>query len=288
MPILVSKNTRVLVQGITGKQGRFHTESMLSYGTKIVAGVTPGKGGTEVYGVPVYDTVYEALREHHVDASIIFVPAPYALDAAMEAMNAGIKLLVVITEHIPIHDSVKMMEYAEEHNCTIIGPNTPGIIVPNETKIGVMPHHVFKFGTIGIVSRSGTLTYEIASQLTSMNFGQSTCIGIGGDAVTGLSFIDVIKLYNSDKETKAIVVIGEIGGTAEEDAAEYIKDHVDKPVIAFIAGRYAPKGKKMGHAGAIIDGGLGLASTKIDALRRAGCYIADTPSQIPKILKEVM
>ncbi|HDM24187.1 MAG TPA: succinate--CoA ligase subunit alpha [Candidatus Bathyarchaeota archaeon] len=288
MAILVDKDTKVIVQGITGRQGSFHTKLMLEYGTKIVAGVTPGKHGQEVCGVPVYDTVKEALEEHEADTSIIFVPAPFAYDAMAEAIQAGIKLLVVITEHIPVHDTVKAIRLAEAYGCKIIGPNTPGIITPGECKVGIMPGHIFKKGVVGIVSRSGTLTYEIASSITRGEFGQSTCIGIGGDPIVGLSFVDIITMFNEDSDTKAITLIGEIGGRMEEEAAEYIKREVDKPVIAFIAGRSAPPGKRMGHAGAIIERGMGTAESKIKALREAGVFIIDKPSQIRNVLEEIL
>ncbi|RLE55383.1 MAG: succinate--CoA ligase subunit alpha, partial [Candidatus Methanomethylicota archaeon] len=253
MGIIVDENTRVIVQGITGRQGRFHTELMLKYGTKIVAGVTPGKGGQSVHGVPVYDTITEAMEKSPADTSIVFVPAPFALDAVSEAILAGVKNVVVITEHVPVHDAIKMIALAKLKGARIIGPNTPGIITPGKCKVGIMPGSVFTPGNIGIVSRSGTLTYEIALNLTNAGLGQSTCIGIGGDPVVGLSFLDILELFREDEQTKAVVIIGEIGGDAEERAAEYIeRTNYPKPVVAFIAGRSAPPGKRMGHAGAII------------------------------------
>jgi len=288
MAILVNKKTKAIVQGITGTQGSFHTKLMLEYGTKIVAGVTPGKGGQEVHGIPVYDTVKEALCEHDANASIIFVPAPFAKDAVLEGIKAGLELIVVITEHIPIKDSIQMLEVAKRNNVNIVGPNTPGVITPNECKLGIMPGHIFKRGEIGIISRSGTLTYEIASNLTKAGFGQSTCLGIGGDPVIGINFIDALQMFANDNETKAVVLIGEIGGDAEEKAAEYIKGEFNKPVAAFIAGRTAPPGKRMGHAGAIISGRTGTAESKIKALKKAGVYVVEKPKEISEKLKEIL
>lgn len=288
MAILVNNKTKAIVQGITGTQGRFHTKLMLEYGTKIVAGVTPGKGGQEVHGVPVYDTVKEALHEHDANASIIFVPAPFAKDAVLEGINAGLELIVVITEHIPIKDTIQMVEIAKRNNANIVGPNTPGIITPGECKLGIMPGHIFKRGSIGIISRSGTLTYEIASNLTRSGFGQSTCLGIGGDPVVGINFIEALEMFADDYETKAVILIGEIGGDAEEKAAEYIRKEFDKPVAAFIAGKTAPPGKRMGHAGAIISGRTGTADSKIKALRKAGVYVVDKPKEISEKLKEIL
>ncbi|MCS7386945.1 MAG: succinate--CoA ligase subunit alpha [archaeon GB-1867-005] len=289
MGIIVDEKSRVIVQGITGRQGRFHTKLMLDYGTKIVAGVTPGKGGQSVHGVPVYDTIAEAMEKSPADTSIVFVPAPSALDAVSEAIMSGIKNIVVITEHVPVHDAIKMMALARLKGARIVGPNTPGIITPGKCKVGIMPGNVFTPGTIGIVSRSGTLTYEIALNLTNANLGQSTCIGIGGDPVVGLSFIDVLELFREDEHTKAVVIIGEIGGDAEEKAAEYIKrTNYPKPVVAFIAGRTAPPGKRMGHAGAIITGTSGTAESKIKAFNNAGVPVAEKPSDVPKLLKSVM
>jgi len=261
---------------------------MLEYGTKIVAGVTPGKGGQEVHRVPVYDTVKEALSEHDANASIIFVPAPFAKDAVLEAINAGLELVVVITEHIPIKDTIQMIEIAKKNNVNIVGPNTPGVITPGECKLGIMPGHIFKRGHIGIISRSGTLTYEIASNLTRSGFGQSTCLGIGGDPIVGINFIEALEMFANDQETKAVVLIGEIGGNAEEKAAEYIREEFDKPVAAFIAGKTAPPGKRMGHAGAIISGRTGTADSKIKALRKAGVYVVDKPKEISEKLKEIL
>lgn len=285
MGIIIDENTRAIVQGITGTQGRFHTKLMLEYGTKIVAGVTPGKGGTQVHGIPVYDTVEEAQEKHSANASIIFVPAPFAAEAALESLENGIKTLVIITEHIPIKDSIEVMNYAKQVNATIIGPNTPGIITPGKSKLGIMPAHIFKSGNIGMVSRSGTLTYEIAASLTKKNLGQSTCLGLGGDPITGLNFIDALKMFENDPQTKAVVLIGEIGGNLEELTAEFIvKEKYPKPVVAFIAGRSAPPGKRMGHAGAIVMGKAGTAESKIEALRKAGVKVAEKPSDVAKLL----
>jgi succinyl-CoA synthetase alpha subunit len=283
--IIIGKNTRAIVQGITGTQGSFHTELMLEYGTKIVAGVTPGKDGTQIQGIPVYDTVEEAIEKHSANASIIFVPAPFAADATLEALENGIKTIVIITEHIPIKDAVNVMTYAKQLNATIIGPNTPGIITPEESKLGIMPAHIFKPGTIGMVSRSGTLTYEIAVGLTRKNLGQSTCIGLGGDPITGLNFIEALRMFEKDLRTKAIVLIGEIGGNLEELAAEYIaREKYPKPVVAFIAGRSAPPGKRMGHAGAIVMGKAGTAESKIEKFKNAGVKVAEKPSDVPELL----
>lgn len=276
--ILLDEDTRCLVQGITGKQGSFHTRQMLEYGTRIVAGVTPGKGGQEFLGVDVYNSVEEVTEEMDVNASIIFVPAPFAKDAAFESIK-HLDLVVIITEHIPVHDSMQIMEYASRMGKTVIGPNTPGIITPGIGKLGIMPTHIFTEGSIGIVSRSGTLTYEFAAQLTEAGFGQSTCVGIGGDPVTGLGFVDVLERFEDDPGTDAVVLIGEIGGDAEERAASYI-EQMSKPVFAFISGATAPPGKRMGHAGAIIEGGTGTASSKREALEAAGAVVVDRPSAI--------
>ncbi|MCD6301114.1 MAG: succinate--CoA ligase subunit alpha [Staphylothermus sp.] len=290
MGILVNKDTRVLVQGITGREGSFHTKLMLEYGTKIVAGVTPGKGGTNVHGVPVYDTVKEAVEESGgIDASIIFVPAKFAPDAVYEAIDNGIKLIVVITEGIPVHEELKFVRYAKEHNTIIIGPNTPGIMTIGETKIGIMPAHVFKKGKIGLVSRSGTLTYEIARELGKKDYGVSTVVGLGGDPVTGLNFIDVYNYFMNDPDTEAVVIIGEIGGDAEERFAKYYTLlRNKKPVVAYIAGKTAPPGKRMGHAGAIISMGMGDYASKRKALEEAGIPVADKPSEIPSLLDKAI
>lgn len=285
MGILIGKDTRAIVQGITGTQGSFHTKLMLEYGTKIVAGVTPGKGKTQIHNVPVYDTVQEAVEKHSANASIIFVPAPFAADAAFESLENGIKTVVIITEHIPIKDAMKVMALAKQINATIIGPNTPGIITSEESKLGIMPSHIFRSGAIGMVSRSGTLTYEIAASLTRRNLGQSTCIGLGGDPITGLNFIDALKMFKNDPKTKAIALIGEIGGNLEELTAEYIaKEKYPKPVVAFIAGRSAPPGKRMGHAGAIVMGKTGTAESKMEAFRNAKVKVAERPSEVTELL----
>ncbi|MEM2117570.1 MAG: succinate--CoA ligase subunit alpha [Candidatus Bathyarchaeia archaeon] len=285
MGIIIDKNTRAIVWGITGTQGSFHTKLMLEYGTKIVAGVTPGKGGTQVLNVPVYDTGEEAQEKHSANAAIIFVPAPFAADAILEALENGIKTVVIITEHIPIKDAINIMARAKEADATIIGPNTPGIITPGESKLGIMPAHIFKPGKVGMVSRSGTLTYEVAASLTRKNLGQSTCLGLGGDPITGLNFIDALKLFERDKHTEAVVLIGEIGGNLEELAAKYISEtKYPKPVVAFIAGRSAPPGKRMGHAGAIVMGKAGTAESKIDTLRKAGVKVAEKPGDVAELI----
>jgi succinyl-CoA synthetase alpha subunit len=289
MGIIISKNTRVIVQGITGTQGLFHTKLMQEYGTKIVAGTSPGKGGTQTLGVPVYYTVEEAQEKHQANASIIFVPAPFAADAAFEAMENGITTVVIITEHIPIRDAISLMAYARQANATIIGPNTPGIITPGECKLGIMPAHIFKQGSVAMVSRSGTLTYEIAAGLTRELLGQSTCLGLGGDPITGLNFIDALRMFEKDQQTKAVVLIGEIGGNQEELAAKYITtEKYSKPVVALIAGRSAPQGKRMGHAGAIVMGKAGTAESKIEALRGAGVKVAEKPSDIAGMLTRLV
>jgi len=286
MAILIGRETNAIVQGITGSQGAYHTQLMLEYGTKIVAGVPTGKGGSSLHGIPVFDTVKETTERFKVDASIIFVPAPFAKDAALEAISARLNPVIIITEGIPVKDEIQIMEYAKLKGTTIIGPNTPGIITPAESKLGIMPGHIFKPGNIGLVSRSGTLTYEIAASLTNAGLGQSTCLGIGGDPVVGLSFVDVLQYFRKDSQTTSIAMIGEIGGNAEETAAEYIAStKYPKPVASYIAGRAAPPGKKMGHAGAIIMGKSGTAETKIDALKNAGVQIALKPSQIAKLLR---
>ncbi len=278
----------MLVQGITGNQGSFHTKLMLDYGTKIVAGTSPGKGGTTVNGVPVYDTVGEAQWKHGVDASIVFVPAPYAADAALEALENGIKTVVVITEHVPVKDAVELMAFAKQKNAIIIGPNTPGIIVPRQCKLGILPPQVFSRGHFGLVSRSGTLTYEIAWALTKRGFGQSVCLGLGGDAVTGLNFIDALKMFREDAEIEAVVLVGEIGGNIEELAAEYIvAERYPKPVVAYVAGRSAPVEKRMGHAGAIVMGKSGTAASKIAAFEAAGVRVVEKPGDVAKLLADI-
>lgn len=284
MSILVGSDTRVLVQGMTGSQGRFHTHLMLDYGTRIVAGVTPGRGGEEVEGVPVFDTVDAAVREVGVDASCVFVPPAFAADAIMEAADAGIGLIVVITEGIPTLDMLRAKRYATTCGSMIIGPNTPGIIVPDETKIGILPSSAFTRGPLGVLSRSGTLTYEATSQCSAEGIGQSTAVGLGGDPIIGINFVDGLRLFAEDDETEAVLLIGEIGGTAEQEAAEFIKDGFKKPVFAFIAGRTAPPGRRMGHAGAIISSGSGTAEEKIEALKSAGVFVADSPAEIGTLI----
>lgn len=288
MSILVDETARVIVQGITGYQGRFHTARMREYGTKIVAGVTPGKGGTEVEGVPVYDSVEEVLAERDANSSIVFVPAPFAKDATLEAIDSDLNPVVIITEGIPIRDSIEIVKCARDKGIHVIGPNTPGIISPGKIKLGIMPSHVFREGNVGIVSRSGTLTYEIAASATAEGLGQSTCIGLGGDPITGMDFVEVLKLFEKDEATSAVVVIGEIGGTSEERAAEFIKRGFSKPVVAFVAGRTAPPGKRMGHAGAIITVKEGTAKSKIDAFKNAGVKVASTPAEVSRILRPMI
>jgi succinyl-CoA synthetase alpha subunit len=281
MSILINKDTRVIVQGITGREGSFHAAQMMEYGTKVVAGVTPGKGGTSHLGVPVHDTITGAIKNNSADATVIFVPASYAADAILEAVDAGIKLVVCITEGIPVHDMIIVMRAIEGKGCTLIGPNCPGLISPGECKMGIMPGYIHKKGPVGVISRSGTLTYEAVYQLTGAGLGQSTCIGIGGDPVVGTSFVDCLRLFKDDPETKAVLLIGEIGGRAEELAAEYVKSgSFGKPVFAYIAGLTAPPGRRMGHAGAIISGGSGGASAKIAALEGAGITVISDPSAI--------
>ncbi len=284
MAVLLYKNTKVAVQGITGYQGSFHTKKMLEYGTNIVAGITPGKQGMEVEGVPVYDSFEEALKHTEIDASIIFVPASFVKEAAFEAIEAGVKLLVIITEGVPVWDTAEIALKAKEKGVTLIGPNCPGIITPGQAKMGIIPGNIVTPGKVGVVSRSGTLTYEVIQQLTNAGLGQSTCIGIGGDPVHGIGFLEALELFQNDPDTEQIVMIGEIGGTAEEEAAEYIKENITKPVVAFIAGQTAPPGKQMGHAGAIIMGSRGTAQSKIKALNEAGVPVTKTISEIPEIL----
>ncbi|GAB4249151.1 MULTISPECIES: succinate--CoA ligase subunit alpha [Deferrisoma] len=288
MSILVNKETRVICQGITGSNGKFHSEQCLKYGTKLVGGVTPGKGGQEVLGVPVFDTVAQAVAETGANASMIFVPAPFAADAILEAADAGIEVVVCITEGIPVMDMLKVKRALEGSNTRLIGPNCPGIITPEECKIGIMPGHIHKKGPVGVISRSGTLTYEAVDQLTKLGIGQTTCIGIGGDPIIGTTFIDALKLFKDDPETKGIVLIGEIGGTAEEEAAEYIRENIRVPVVSFIAGQTAPKGKRMGHAGAIIAGGKGTAAEKMAALKACGVHVVQSPADIGKTMADLL
>jgi succinyl-CoA synthetase alpha subunit len=289
MAILVDKDTRIIVQGITGGQGTFHAGAMLQYGTKIVAGVTPGKSGEEVHGIPVFDSIREAKKNHDATALISFVPAPFAGDAALEAIAADLNPIVLITEHVPVKDEIRVIAEAKRKGITIIGPNTPGIITPGaRQKVGIMPGHVFAAGDVGLMSRSGTLTYEIAAGMTNAGIGISTAIGLGGDPCVGLTSIEAVQLFEQDKATKAIVLVGEIGGDAEERAAAYIKKNYDLPVVGFIAGRTAPPGKRMGHAGAIISGSSGTASAKIKAMNDAGIPVAEKPSDVARLLKEHM
>ena len=286
MSILIDRSTRLIVQGITGSQGSFHTRLMQEYGTNITAGVTPGKGGTEIYGIPVCDTVQEAVRSYGANASVIFVPPAAAADSILEAIDAELELVVCITEGIPVMDMVRVKNYLNGRKTILIGPNCPGLITPDECKIGILPGVICKRGPIGVISRSGTLTYEAIWQLTSLGLGQSTAVGIGGDPVKGMNFVDVLKMFEKDPETEAVVMIGEIGGSGEEQAADYIKNHFHKPVAAFISGSTAPAGKRMGHAGAIISGGKGTAEGKKAALREAGAVIAETPDRIGEALCE--
>ena len=280
MSILLDKKTKVIVQGITGGEGSFHTTQMIEYGTNVVGGVTPGKGGTEFNGVPVFNTVADAVKKTKATASAIFVPPSFAADAILEAANAGIKLIVCITEGIPAKDMVSVYDTIRDKDIRLIGPNCPGLISPGKAKIGIMPGFIHRKGNVGVVSRSGTLTYEAVKQLSDLKIGQSTCVGIGGDPVIGSQFIHIIKLFNDDPDTEAIVMIGEIGGSAEEEAAEFVKKYVNKPVVGFIAGRTAPAGRRMGHAGAIISGGKGTAEEKMKAMKKAGIHVVESPAEI--------
>jgi succinyl-CoA synthetase alpha subunit len=288
MSILVDKNTRVVVQGITGGEGTFHAQRMIEYGTKVVAGMTPGKGGTVHLGVPVYNTVADAVEQAGANAAAIFVPPFAAADAIMEAADAGIKVVVCITEGIPTFDMIKAKAYLQSRPVSLIGPNTPGIISPGKCKIGIMPGHIHTPGSIGIISRSGTLTYEAVQQVSKVGFGQSTAVGIGGDPIVGMKYIDLLKLFKEDGETEAVILIGEIGGTAEEEAAAYVKKEFNKPVVSFIAGQTAPPGRRMGHAGAIIAGGKGTAAEKMEALEAAGVRVAKSPADIGLKVKEAL
>lgn len=288
MSILVNKNTRVLTQGITGATGQFHTKACKEYGTQMVAGVTPGKGGTSYEGIPIFDTVEHAVRETDVNATVIYVPPPFAADAILEAADAGIPLIICITEGVPVRDMVKVKRYLAGRSSQLLGPNCPGTITPGECKIGIMPGHIHKPGPVGVVSRSGTLTYEAVDQLTRLGIGQSSCVGIGGDPVHGFEFVDVLKMFNQDAATKAVIMIGEIGGSAEEEAAIWIKDNMKKPIVGFIAGQTAPPGKRMGHAGAIISGGKGTATEKIEAMKQAGIRMASSPATIGRTMQEAL
>ena len=288
MSILVNKETKVIVQGITGRAGGFHTQQCVAYGTQIVGGVTPGKGGSDFEGIPVFDTVAQAVEATGADTSMIYVPAGFAADAIMEAADAGLRLIICITEGIPVLDMVKVKRFLEGKPTRLIGPNCPGVITPGECKIGIMPGYIHQRGKIGIVSRSGTLTYEAVDQVTKLGLGQSTCVGIGGDPINGTNFVDVLSMFEDDSKTEAVIMIGEIGGTAEETAAEFVKENMSKPVVGFIAGQTAPKGKRMGHAGAIISGGQGTAAEKITALEAAGIAVAESPATIGQTLARVL
>tara|TARA_A100000164_G_C21909613_1_gene774938 strand:- start:826 stop:1689 length:864 start_codon:yes stop_codon:yes gene_type:complete len=287
MSIWLNSKSKVIVQGITGKNGQFHTEQMLDYGTKVIGGVTPGKGGQETLGVPIWNTVNEAV-DNGANVSCIFVPPPFAADAIMESADAGVELIVAITEGIPALDMVKVKKYLEPIETRLIGPNCPGLITPGESKVGIMPGHIHRKGDVGIISRSGTLTYEAVNQVTEKGLGQSTCVGIGGDPVNGTNFIDCLEAFENDSQTKSMIMIGEIGGTAEELASEYVKEYVTKPIVGFIAGRTAPPGKRMGHAGAIISGGKGTAREKMRAMERAGIHVTDNPAKLGDTLEEIV
>ena len=287
MSIWLNTKSKVIVQGITGKNGQFHTEQMLDYGTKVIGGVTPGKGGQETLGVPIWNTVNEAV-DNGANVSCIFVPPPFAADAIMESADAGVELIVAITEGIPALDMVKVKKYLEPIETRLIGPNCPGLITPGESKVGIMPGHIHRKGDVGIISRSGTLTYEAVNQVTEEGLGQSTCVGIGGDPVNGTDFIDCLEAFENDSQTKSMIMIGEIGGTAEELASEYVKEYVTKPIVGFIAGRTAPPGKRMGHAGAIISGGKGTAREKMRAMERAGIHVTDNPAKLGDTLEEII
>ncbi len=288
MSILVDEKTRVVIQGITGGEGTFHTRRMQEYGSQVVAGVTPGKGGQTHLDVPVFNSVSEAVEKEGANASAIFVPAFFAADAIMEAADAGVRLVVCITEGIPTFDMIKVKQFLKEKDCGLIGPNTPGIISPGKCKIGIMPGHIHKPGQIGIISRSGTLTYEAVDQVTQLGYGQSTAVGIGGDPIIGYSFTDLLQFFKEDDDTEAVIMIGEIGGTTEEEAAEYIEKEFEKPVVSFIAGQTAPPGRRMGHAGAIIAGGKGTAMEKMEALEKAGVFVAKSPAEIGQKVKEAL
>jgi succinyl-CoA synthetase alpha subunit len=288
MAILVNKATRVLTQGITGATGQFHTKACKDYGTQMVAGVTPGKGGTAYEGIPIFDTVDRAVRATGANASVIYVPPPFAADAILEAAEANIPLIICITEGVPVRDMIKVKRYLSGRSSELLGPNCPGVITPGECKIGIMPGHIHKPGTIGVVSRSGTLTYEAVDQLTRLGLGQSTCVGIGGDPVHGFEFVAILQMFNSDPATEAVVMIGEIGGSAEEEAAAWVKANMRKPVAGFIAGQTAPPGKRMGHAGAIISGGKGTAREKISAMEEAGIRLAASPATIGRTMQEAL
>jgi succinyl-CoA synthetase alpha subunit len=285
MAVIIDNDTKLVVQGITGYQGTYHSKAMRDFGTNVVAGTSPGKGGDKVNDIPVYESVAEAIQNEGANTSCIFVPAPFCKDAALEAIDAGIGTIVIITEHLPVLDAIHLVAVARSRGVTVIGPNCPGIASPGKAKVGILPNNIFKQGNIGVVSKSGTLTYEIVNAITEHKLGQSTCVGIGGDRVSGMSFIDVLERFQNDRQTKQIVLVGEIGGTAEEEAAEFIKKNVNKPVVAYIAGRTAPPGKRMGHAGAIIARGRGTAESKIKALEAAGVRVAKIPTDVPELLR---
>ncbi len=287
MSIWLDSNSKIVVQGITGKNGQFHTEQMLDYGSKVIGGVTPGKGGQETLGLPIWDTMSEAV-DAGANVSCVFVPPPFAADAIMEAADSGVDLVVGITEGIPALDMVKVKKYLNSKDTRLIGPNCPGIITPGESKVGIMPGHIHRRGNVGVISRSGTLTYEAVNQVTEKGLGQSTCIGIGGDPVNGTDFIDCLEAFEKDNDTKSIIMIGEIGGSAEETASEYIEEYISKPVVGFIAGRTAPTGKRMGHAGALISGGKGTDSEKMKAMKRAGIHVTENPAELGKTLEEIL
>ena len=288
MAIWVNEETRLIVQGITGKEGEFHALSCREYGTRVVGGVTPGKGGQDVEGIPVFDTVAEAREETGANATMIFVPPPFAADAVMEAADAGVELIVCITEGIPVNDMLKVQEFLRHHPARLIGPNCPGLISPGKAKIGIMPGHIHQPGKVGVISRSGTLTYEAVHQLTRLGLGQSTCVGIGGDPIQGTNFIDVLEAFAGDPDTDAVVVIGEIGGSAEEEAAAWVEANYDRPVVGFIAGRTAPPGRRMGHAGAIVSGGKGTAAEKMEAMRAAGIHVVESPAELGETVAKAL
>jgi succinyl-CoA synthetase alpha subunit len=289
MAVLLTKDTRVVVQGITGHQGQFHTRAMLDFGTKVVAGTSPGKAGEQVHGVPVFDTVADAVQRTRANCSLILVPAPFTKDAVMEALDAGVRAVIVITEHVPFHDALDFVHYARYKQAVLVGPNCPGACSPGEkSKVGILPGHIFQPGPVAIASRSGTLTYEIVDALTHAGLGQSTCIGLGGDPIPGTTFIDALAMFEKDAQTRAVVLVGEIGGTAEEEAAAYIKENLSKPVFAYIAGRTAPPGKRMGHAGAIIARGMGTAESKMKAFEAAKCEVARFPTDVAQMVRKVL
>lgn len=285
MAVLIGEDTKVLVQGITGHQGRFHSGAMLDFGTRVVGGVVPGRGGEKVNGIRVFETCSQAVRHTGADASVVFVPARGAMDAATEALDAGIRTLVIITEHVPLRDSVLIIEYARLKGARVLGPNCPGLAAPGKGKMGIMPNMIFRSGSTGVVSRSGTLTYEIVNELSESGIGQSTCVGVGGDPIVGTDFVDVLAMFQEDVETDSVVLVGEIGGTAEEEAAEFVSRNVTKPVVAYITGRTAPPGKRMGHAGAIIARGRGSAGSKVSALMDAGIQVAKVPAEVPQLVR---